>query len=368
MVLIMYRGLLFGVIGALKSNLVPQPRIEVSSTDLLRLANMKSTLQRAQVIVIGAGNSAMSVDYKTIDTDFFSRQLSNEATRMLLAFEMIKKDKGLNRTDEGTLVENLVVDFLERYLPKRLSVGRGYVMSDDGKTSLQQDVVIYNADDYILLKNIEGCQFYPIECVYAVVEVKSTLTKSTLKVANRNARSIKYLSGTKLTVHRETGEIQDVDQYGAVVFSSVFAFKSGSKLETCMKNVEDESTSIDSVLILNKGLINYARVEKVIGDEYFVVKTMTSPTRQDDLITPDQEEKDSLLAYEPMSEDNLGGILGLLIEQIVSHAEEYKEKGGRFSLLNYLTTSTARKAFRVVRSPSLDAAIDAARCAGRQID
>lgn len=292
----------------------------------------------------------MPANYKTIDPKFFHRQLSNEADRMLREFENIKQNKALNKTDEGSLVEAIVVDFLDRYLPKKLSVGRGYVMNSEGKTSLQQDIVIFNAEDYVPLKNTQGVQFYTIESVYATVEVKSTFTKPTLKKANKNTNSIKYLSGTAIRIDATSGEIEDISQYGSVVFSSIFAFRSVSKLQTCMQNVETESSSVDSVVILNKGLINYARVIKDFGDGHVVVRTTTTPVREDDLLSSN-EEKDHVIGYEAISEENLGGILGQYIEQIVSHVEKTNDQRGSYSMLNYLKASTAQKSFRCLYSP-----------------
>lgn len=268
----------------------------------------------------------MSFEYKTIDPDFFYKQFEDTAKDMWVAFERLKRDSITNKTDEGEYLENIVVDFLRKYLPKRFSVGRGYIMNQEGKTSLQQDVVIYNSDNYVLLNNTQGYQVFPVECVHSTVEVKSTLTRKTLEMANRNVQSIKHLSGVALKVEIKTGDIVDAQQYGAVIFSSLFAFQSDSSLETCADNFEELSTSIDFLSILNKGNICYFEKEEKIDSEHVVVSTTSTPNR----------DTNGTMFFHPKVSGPSAFVLASWLEHIMSHEEKHGSSKGKYSIYNYL--------------------------------
>ena len=268
----------------------------------------------------------MSVEYKTIDPEFFYKQFNDEAQDLWSGFERLKRDKITNKTDEGEYLENLLINFLKRYLPKKLSVGRGYIMNEEGKTSLQQDIVIFNSENYILLKNTDGFQVFPIECVYSTVEVKSTLSKPVLRAANKNVQSIKYLSGTRLKVEVATGDIVDLEQYGSVIFSSLFAFRSNSSLETCANNFEELNTAIDFICILDKGIICHFDNEEKVGDEHVVVRTTTTP----------EHEKDGIIFFHPKNSGPSALVLASWLEHIISHIEKHGESKGKYSMYNYL--------------------------------
>jgi len=270
----------------------------------------------------------MSVEYKTIDPEYFYKQFTDVAKDIWTEFERLKRDNITNKTDEGEYLENILVDFLRTYLPKKFSIGRGYIMNEEGKTSLQQDIVIYNAENYVLLKNTEGFQVFPIECLYATVEVKSTLSKQVLKEANRNVQSIKHLSGARLTVDKETGNIVNIEQYGSVVFSSLFAFRSDSTLETCTNNFEELSTAIDFLCILDKGVVCHIESEQNFDKEHVIIKTTTTPKR----------EKDGLMFLQPKNAGPSALVLALWIEHIIAHEKEHGESRGAYSIYNYLKT------------------------------
>jgi hypothetical protein len=241
-------------------------------------------------------------------------------------FERLKRDGITNRTDEGEYLERILIDFLSCYLPRKLSVGRGYVMNEDGNTSLQQDVIIYNADNYVLLRNTDGFQVYPVESVYAVIEVKSTLSKQVLKDANENAASIKYLSGVKIYIEPGTGKIVELEQFGAVVFCGLFAFQADSSLQTCLENFDELSSSIDFGCILDRGLMCYLDHEKMVDEKKPIVRTKSTPNR----------EKDMVCSIAPQNPGASAIVLALLLEHIISHAEENKATAGKYSMLNYL--------------------------------
>ncbi len=102
---------------------------------------------------------------------------------------------------EGTLIhpgefgmyrEKIIRDFLAPFLPARLAISSGFVITAANNISTQCDIIIYDREYTPIIENGEQ-RFFPIESVVGVIEVKSNLNKSTLKEALRKLSSIKNL-------------------------------------------------------------------------------------------------------------------------------------------------------------------------------
>ena len=102
---------------------------------------------------------------------------------------------------KGRIREILVGDLFRPLLPADVGVGTGQIITFDGNISTEQDIVIY--DRRILppaLFGEGGLGLFPIECVLATVEVKTTLTAAELRSSNDSAAAIhrfKYLPGER---------------------------------------------------------------------------------------------------------------------------------------------------------------------------
>ena len=93
--------------------------------------------------------------------------------------------------EKGLGGENALRGLLEDFLPSRLGVAKGKVVNFTGDMSRQCDVIIYdrlNCPRLFVDENKN--QILPIEGVYAVIEVKTSLTKHTLTEAFENLNSV----------------------------------------------------------------------------------------------------------------------------------------------------------------------------------
>jgi hypothetical protein len=81
----------------------------------------------------------------------------------------------------GRITEEIIKGVLERMLPKRFSLGTGIVINADGEASAQTDIVIYDNFFNCPLLSEYGARLFPVECVYATIEVKSVLTRRDLR-------------------------------------------------------------------------------------------------------------------------------------------------------------------------------------------
>jgi hypothetical protein len=83
--------------------------------------------------------------------------------------------------ERGRIAEEIIRSVLYRTLPKRFSLGTGVLISASGGTSSQTDIVIFDNFHNSPLLGEFGAGLYPVEIVYATVEVKSVLTKQALE-------------------------------------------------------------------------------------------------------------------------------------------------------------------------------------------
>lgn len=80
--------------------------------------------------------------------------------------------------EQGGIRERRVADFLRGYLPGRYGIGSGHIIDQQGNISGQIDIVVYDAIDGQILPIDAYYSLFPCESVYAVIEVKSTLSAS----------------------------------------------------------------------------------------------------------------------------------------------------------------------------------------------
>jgi hypothetical protein len=121
------------------------------------------------------------------------------ADRMLSDFEKVSAQIP-HAGERGAQREEALRKFLARYLPKKYAVGKGHVINTSNETSRECDIVIYDAFNCPLLLAEEDYQIFPVEAVFAVIEVKSVLNSKTLAECVENIRAVKTLCPSKCIV------------------------------------------------------------------------------------------------------------------------------------------------------------------------
>lgn len=81
----------------------------------------------------------------------------------------------------GAYRERILKDFLLQIIPPRLDVSTGFVITAQNDVSTQCDVVLYDKSLTPLRDAINN--FFPVETVFSIGEVKSRISKSELKTA-----------------------------------------------------------------------------------------------------------------------------------------------------------------------------------------
>jgi hypothetical protein len=184
----------------------------------------------------------------------------------------IKHDAGL-----GAALEEQFRSFLRNHLPRRYGVSSGEVAAFYRERSGQRDIIIYDALEHQPIWPGEY-RVFPIENVYAVLEITTTLTKQKLKKDALKIREVKRLvrdweSTTACTLDGKLVKMPAPIPYGAIV-----AFGCNQSLEAVKSWVED----LDKVIIQPRERVNLICI---LGQGLI---TRWSPDRFKEVIYPHQ--------------------------------------------------------------------------------
>lgn len=184
-----------------------------------------------------------------------------EAAKKLRAdFEYIRATNP-HSGDKGEEVENILKKFLNDHLPKRFRVDSGIVIDADDAISRQTDAIVYDALTSPIYRAAEKTQIIPIQCVAAVIEVKSRLDGPELEDAYDKIASVKSLKKPPHSTMDQPTTKSGLDSIGTM--GIVFAFDSALTLETLgekMKELNAKKASFlwpDLVVVLDRGTAEY---------------------------------------------------------------------------------------------------------------
>ena len=130
--------------------------------------------------------------------------------------------------EDGRYKEIILSHTLRQHLPERVSVGTGFVVSDNGLTK-QIDIIVYR-DDFPLMFKQDDFIIAPSESVLGIIEVKSQITtqigKDAIYKATENGRII-----------------------GKEIFNGIFAFESNNE---CFRR-----PALQNALAESRGVVNH---------------------------------------------------------------------------------------------------------------
>ena len=160
---------------------------------------------------------------------------------------------------KGNYREELLKRYLRDLIPGKYSIGTGIIVDANQEQSKQQDFFIYdNINSPVFLK-MEAAQVIPIESVYAVIEVKSVLSKPELEKSAVNIRSVKRLELNPLEskFYIPSKENQTLGM--------IFAYSCNTTVDTVINNLKEINERMDipynhqinMICILDKGVIVY---------------------------------------------------------------------------------------------------------------
>lgn len=105
----------------------------------------------------------------------------------------IRRDFASHRPSAGDNREDLVAEFLVHHLPKKFGVSSGMVISHDGIFSNQADLIVVDEQNNSPLYATTRNKLWPVEAVYALIEVKTVLHPEEIIDAIAKGRKFKTL-------------------------------------------------------------------------------------------------------------------------------------------------------------------------------
>jgi hypothetical protein len=94
----------------------------------------------------------------------------------------------------GGYREAILQNFLRHFVPARLDMGAGFLISADGGLSTQLDLVLFDGASAPRLESNSHQRFFPVEAVVGIGEAKSSLTKAQFKEAINKLAAAKQLT------------------------------------------------------------------------------------------------------------------------------------------------------------------------------
>jgi hypothetical protein len=82
--------------------------------------------------------------------------------------------------EKGRAGEHIVRSLVRSVLPKKFSIGTGFIVTSTGKKSSQIDIVLFDEQMNAPVSLVGDIGIFPFECVYGTIEVKSSLTSEAL--------------------------------------------------------------------------------------------------------------------------------------------------------------------------------------------
>ena len=106
---------------------------------------------------------------------------------------------------KGDASENIWIEMLELYLPKRYQTAKAHVVDSLGNFSQQIDVVVFDRQYSPFIFTYESQTIIPAESVYAVFEAKQTANATLVSYAQDKVASVRRLHRTSLPIPHAGG-------------------------------------------------------------------------------------------------------------------------------------------------------------------
>lgn len=147
---------------------------------------------------------------------------------VMLASHSAIRDVSQHPTTLGDQSEADWVGVLRGFLPERYVVGPIFAVDADGGISEQIDVAVYDRQYSPLWFGAQnGCDFVPVEAVYAAFEVKSTINTTYIGSARRKVASVRRLRRTSAPIKHAGGAFAASDPAAKHLIGGLLAANTG---------------------------------------------------------------------------------------------------------------------------------------------
>jgi hypothetical protein len=123
----------------------------------------------------------------------FPGYFADTVERMVVESRSIRRDFAAHRGIAGAHREEVVRKFLGDHLPTRFAVDTGLVIDPNGVFSNQADLVVVDCVHNAPLHAAYSSRLWPVEAVYALLEIKTSLGPSDIQDSVEKCRRFKSL-------------------------------------------------------------------------------------------------------------------------------------------------------------------------------
>lgn len=190
---------------------------------------------------------------------------------------------------KGRNTEQVLINFLRKFLPSRYSLSQGQIVSPTGKLSPQLDVIIHDETIYPVATVLEGGdKIVFAHSVYAVVSVKSNLFEIQGKSQIRNM--IQNLEGL-FEIQKETNQaISNLRKEVDIFYFGFVFYNEEQNIERKLNDASLEAKEFLSAVAILKS-----------GDEntqgFYINPALCVHKRQEKQLIFQPKEKNTLLAF-----------------------------------------------------------------------
>lgn len=181
------------------------------------------------------------------------------SVKMRADFEATKEVR--HNPGKGTNREDTIREYLNELLPERYALGKGEIVTAENEHSGEVDIVIFDKNGCPRLLYDESHALFPIEVVFGVISVKSTLSSDELKDAYGNIVKAKKLAKEGSFSHSPTDGMQIGLRFPEIV-GVIVAYEAGRTLKTIAEQMEELDAKLDNlehrpdfVVVLDEGII-----------------------------------------------------------------------------------------------------------------
>ena len=175
--------------------------------------------------------------------------------RLEIARKAIKHPVG-----KGDASEDIWLELLQTYLPKRYQAAKAHVVDCNGDFSQQIDVVIFDRQYSPFIFKYQDETIIPAESVYAVFEAKQSINAHQIEYAKEKIKSVRQLYRTSLAIPHAGGVYSPkplIPIYGGILtFESDWSPAMGKSLLDALE-IDDEAKRLNIGCIASHGYFDY---------------------------------------------------------------------------------------------------------------
>jgi hypothetical protein len=172
---------------------------------------------------------------------------------------------------KGDASEDIWLDLMRLYLPKRYQVEKAKIVDSDGNISDQIDIVIFDRQYTPFIFVIKGAKYVPAEAVYAIFEAKQDIGSANIKYSKNKIESDRKLHRTSLPIRHSDGVMPPKPLHhilgGIVCLDSEWSPQLGEPLIKHLGEY-DPNDSLDLGCVASHGIFTFDK-----KNEKYMIKT-----------------------------------------------------------------------------------------------